>query len=159
MQPTSWPPTLLRPLPAPSTHDVIVRASPMTKGGTSSVAERTVMPDWHLRRRLDLAGVVELAASSELDGERLRQPALGDHAHRFGHADERRRDQDLEALVTQLAVGRSVLALDVGVDRHLSDLASTGGPDEVDRHRAALAFEQGPGVVGDLDLHHHSSRL
>lgn len=110
---------------------------------------------------LDLARLVDrnpCAVAAELDGERLRQASLRDHAHRIGHTDQRRADQDLEALVAQLAVASGVLALHIGVDRHLGDLASTGRADEVDRHRAALAFEELSGLVGDLDVHHHSNK-
>ena len=58
--------------------------------------------------------------------------------------------------MAQLAVWRKILALDVGVDRHLSDFASTGRADEVDRHRAALLLQHLPRLVGDLDLHPQS---
>jgi len=79
-----------------------------------------------------------------------------------GHADPHARsqsvqlrgDEDLDAVAdAMLAVGGEVLALDVGVDRHLSDLASTDGLDEIDRHHPALAGEEVHGRVGDLDLH------
>ena len=50
-------------------------------------------------------------------------------------------------------VGSEVLAFDVGVDRHLSDLASTNWFDEIDRHDATTLVEQALGTFGDFDLH------
>ena len=103
-------------------------------------------------RSSDRAVVVE-ALCMELDLQRLRQLALGHDSHRVSHTDQSRTNENLETLVAKLAVRRQILALDVGVDRHLSDFASTGGPDEVDRHRAALLIQHAARFVSDLDLH------
>ena len=104
--------------------------------------------DWGL----DGAGVVGILGV-EFDHERLGQQPLGHNSHRVGHADQPGADQDLKALVAQLAVGRQILALDVGVDRHLCNFASTGRADEVDRHRAALLLQYPASLVSNLDLH------
>ena len=50
-------------------------------------------------------------------------------------------------------VCRQVLALGVGIDRYLGDLASAGRPDVVDGHGAAAAPQQRRCLVGDLDVH------
>lgn len=55
--------------------------------------------------------------------------------------------------MTQLAVCREVLTFDVGVDRHLCNLASTGWTDEVDRHRSALLLQYPSSVVRNHNLH------
>jgi hypothetical protein len=90
----------------------------------------------------------------ELDLQRLGQFALGHDSHRVSHTDQSRSNEDLKTLVAQLAVRCQIFAFDVGVDRHLSDFASTGRADEVDRHRAALLLQHAARFVGDLDLHY-----
>jgi hypothetical protein len=100
----------------------------------------------------DRAVVVE-ALCVELDLERLRQLALGHDSHRVSHTHQSRSDENLKTLVAQLAVRRQILASDIGVDRHLSNFASTGRADEVDRHRAALLLQHAARLVGDFDLH------
>ena len=100
----------------------------------------------------DGAVVVE-ALRMELDLQRLRQFSLGHDSHRVSHTDQSRSNEDLKTLVAQLAVRRQILSLYIGVDRHLSDFASTGRADEVDRHRAALLLQYPASLVSDLDLH------
>ena len=89
----------------------------------------------------------------ELNRQRLGDLALCDDAHRCRHADELGRDQNAKVVMTQPAIRSQVLVLNIGVDRHLGDLASTGGADEVNRHRAALLLQDLASIVGDLDLH------
>ena len=84
---------------------------------------------------------------------------LRDNPQRLGHTDQLRRDQDLELVVTQLAVRGQVLASDISVDRHLSDFASTGRVNKVDRHRPALLLEQLLRFFGEHDLHEASVRV
>lgn len=50
-------------------------------------------------------------------------------------------------------VGREILALEIGVDRHLQGAASGDGWDEVDRDDAALAAGKVDRLVGEGDLH------
>ena len=89
----------------------------------------------------------------ELDRQLLTGDAPGDDPHTFGHPEHLRRHQDRHTVVPQLAVRRCVLALRVGVDRHLGDLASTSRADEVNRHHSALLLQHLPGPIGHLDLH------
>ena len=65
-----------------------------------------------------------------------------------------RRQQDLHAVTTHEAVPGGHLALEVGVDRHLSDALSNKGRDEVDRHLPATTADQFNGLVGHLNLIH-----
>ena len=82
-----------------------------------------------LRHRLNLEG----APDEEL---------LCAHLHRLRPLEQRRRDEDLDTLVLRHAVTRQVLALQVGVDRHLSPARSGKGRDEVERHRATAILRE-----------------
>ena len=105
----------------------------------------------------DVAGAVIASRSPlELDRELLGQRPLRHHAHGLCHPDQLRCDENPKLLMSQLAVGSEVLVLDVGVDRHLCDFASTGWADEIDRHGSALLLQQLLRVIRDLDLHIHS---
>ena len=75
-----------------------------------------------------------------LDLERLPDQELLDvELHGCRPTCERRRDEDLHAVVLHGLVGGQVLPLEVGVDRHLGDAASGEGRDEIERHDAAAA--------------------
>ncbi len=55
-----------------------------------------------------------------------------------GLAHQLRSDQDCEIPNVFSTVARSLLAFEVGVDRHLGNAASTNGVDVVNRRRSAL---------------------
>ena len=62
--------------------------------------------------------------------------------HRPRPLDQFRRDEDLDAAMIDCDVGSQVLALEVGVDRHLSLAASSERWDEVERHRPAALLRK-----------------
>lgn len=113
-------------------------------------------------RALAAAPALDRASSTraviEFDGQTFAQTATYIDAHGSGQPDELGRQQDAEVIVAHAPIRRKVLAFDIGVDRHLSDLASTGGPDEVDRHGAATFDEQDFSVWGDVDVHRNLRR-
>ena len=106
--------------------------------------------------RLDGAGAA--GAVVELDDQSLAQAAFDIDPHGLGHADEARCHQNAEVFMLELAVRRKVLSLCVGVDRHLSDFASTNCRDEVDGHRATPLGEQLLGSGCDVDVHGRPSK-
>lgn len=57
--------------------------------------------------------------------------------HRLRPLKKRRRDENLHLVMRNDAVGRKVLALEVGIDRHLGAAASGQRRDEVQRHHPA----------------------
>ena len=89
----------------------------------------------------------------ELDGQLLAQTAFEIDTHRLRETNQLWRDQDLEVFVAQTAIRSEVLVFRIGVDRHLSDAASTNGLDEVNSHRAASLSEEFFGVRCHFDLH------
>ena len=103
----------------------------------------------------DFAGAA--GAVVEFDDELLAHATLYIDPHGLGHTDQRRGDQDLEVFVTQSAIRSQVLVFGVGIDRYLSNLASTNGLDEVDRHGATALVEQRCGFLCHLDLHETSN--
>ncbi len=56
--------------------------------------------------------------------------------------DQLRRDEDLDTVMIDGAVRGQVLALEVGVDRHLSLAVSSEGRNEVECHRAAALLHE-----------------
>ena len=101
---------------------------------------------------LDLAGTT--SAVVEFDNQSLAEATLDIDPHCGRHAHESRGHQNLELIVTHLAIRSQVLTFCVGVDRHLGNLASTDRRNKVDRHSSAALGEQLLGVVGDVDVHH-----
>ena len=77
------------------------------------------------------------------DLERLEDQKLF-HVQRDGRRplDQFRRDEDLYAPVLDGLIRRQVFALQVGVDRHLSDAVSGEGRDEVERHYPAALLRE-----------------
>lgn len=55
--------------------------------------------------------------------------------------------------MVEAAVRRQVPALRLGGDRHLGNLASAGGTDQVDDEDLASPGEEFGGVIGELELH------
>lgn len=97
---------------------------------------------------------VGVRAIGEFDGEFLAKTTGDFDTHERCKASQLRRHQDLHVFGEPvLAVWVEVLALDVGVDRHLCDFASTNRLDEVDGHDATLLLQQGLRWFGDFDLH------
>ncbi len=64
--------------------------------------------------------------------------ALGDQFDLVGELQELGRKEYHDIFVVDSAIPAGVLALEIGVDRHLSDAASTDGVDEIDSGSAAL---------------------
>ncbi len=101
----------------------------------------TELPD---QTELNLDGVGEFEISPdltgtpgaviELDNSSLTQSTLNVDSQGRGQANQLGRDQDLVVVVLEPAIGSQILALCVGVDRHLSNLASTNRADVVDGH-------------------------
>ena len=67
--------------------------------------------------------------------------------------DQLRRDEDLHTVLFHGAVRCEVLALEVGVDRHLGPAASAQGRDKVQRGDPAFMADSIQGLFGNLELH------
>ena len=103
---------------------------------------------------LDCAGAA--GAVVELDDQTLAQPALDVDAHGLGQADQFGGHQDLELVVSHVAIRSEVFTFGIGVDRHLGNLASTHRRDEVDGHDPAALLQQLLRSGGDVDVHSKS---
>lgn len=97
------------------------------------------------------AGPVSVAG---VDHETLgEQRSLGVD-RQFGRpAHQPRRDEQLDVLQRESFVAAEVLALRIGVDRHLGELASADRSDEIDGDQPALLSSKLEGRFGDMDVH------
>jgi hypothetical protein len=94
-----------------------------------------------------------------MNRQAFSQATFGGDSHERRQTDELGSDQDLQVgSGIDSTVWRQVFASDIGVDRHLSDFASTGWADEVDRHCSALLLQQLLCIFGDFDLHVRNRR-
>ena len=75
------------------------------------------------------------------DGDEFRpdESLLGHELDLAGVLEELWSEQDRDVFDVFASVARGVLAIEVGVDRHLRDAASTDGVDEVDGCGATFA--------------------
>ncbi len=98
---------------------------------------------------------VRVRPVAEVNGEFLAETTTCGDPHDRCEPDEFRGHQDLQVCCpgVDAAVWRQVLAFDVGVDRHLGNLASTNRRDEVDGHGAATFGEKLLGPGRDVDVH------
>lgn len=79
--------------------------------------------------------------------------ALGINSQIRGPAQQIARQEKLDTLVRHPLVRVEILALCVGVDRHLSWLASTDGSDEIQGDHAALLAGKLERRLCDMNLH------
>ncbi len=103
---------------------------------------------------LESAGAA--GAVVEFYNESLSQPAFDINPHGGGQTNQFGSHQDLEVLVSHVAIRGQVLAFGIGVDRHLGNLASTNRRDEVDSHDPAPFRQELLGVWCDVDVHGES---
>ena len=81
------------------------------------------------------------------DLERLPDQELLDvQVHRLRPLHQLGRDEDRDARVIDAAIRRQVLALEVGVDRHLGFAVSSERRDEVECHRPAALLSERDGL-------------
>lgn len=100
---------------------------------------------------LDGAGAARTVV--EFHNQTLPQTALDVDAHGLGQADQFGGHQDLELVVSHVAIRSEVFTFGIGVDRHLGNLASTHRRDEVDGHDPAALLQQLLRSGGDVDVH------
>ena len=106
--------------------------------------------------RSDRAGAT--GAVVEFNYETFAETAGRVDPHRGRKADELWCHQNLEVFVAHVAIRRQVFSLGIGVDRHLSNLASTNRCDVVDGHGATPLGEQLLGLGCDFDVHTEPSQ-
>ncbi len=104
--------------------------------------------EWKRSERLLRVGLVSASdgagaagAIIELDYKPLAQSALDIDSHGSRQANQLRGHQNLEVTMSHVAIRSQVLALCIGVDRHLGNLASTDRRDEVNSHDPATFSE------------------
>lgn len=95
-------------------------------------------------------GVFVMRHRHELAAEHL---FAGDELDLAGELQQARREQHENIFVVNPAVAVGVLSLEVGVDRHLSDAASTDGIDVVDCSSSALGADGFDSGFRNIDLH------
>lgn len=96
------------------------------------------------------AGVFVVSHGDELATEHL---LASDELNLACELQQARREQHENVLVMNTAVAVGVLSLEVGVDRHLSDAASTDGIDVVDCSSSALGADGFDSGFRNIDLH------
>jgi hypothetical protein len=90
----------------------------------------------------------------DIDVDLLAHGAAHAELNRLGVSHEVRRDVNLDAVLSQDAIRRQVLALEMHVDRHvIFCAASTNRWDEVDSGHAAALLDQRHGLLGNEQLH------